>query len=89
MRSIDAFHALVILNLLFATAGWVLARPSRPAAAVLVAVGIAWIVWNGPLEGATLISFDPDHGITEFDLLSVVAFGIAGWAWWRTRPPAH
>ncbi|MGV9713264.1 hypothetical protein ACWDTI_21665 [Gordonia sp. NPDC003424] len=85
MRSIDAFHALLILNLLFATAGWVLARPSRPAAAVLVAVGLAWIVWNGPLEGATLIAFDARHGVTESDLLSVVAFGIAGWALWRVR----
>lgn len=85
MRSTDAFHALLILNLLFVTAGWALARPSRPAAAVLVAVGLAWILWNGPLEGATLISFDTDHGVTESDLLSVVAFGIAGWTVWRTR----
>lgn len=77
MRSPDIFHALVLLNMLFACGLWTLLRPSVRAAAVLAAVAVAWIVWNGPIEGAVLVTLTASHGITESDLLSVVALIIS------------
>ncbi len=78
MRASDPFHALILLNLLFACGLWTLLRPSVRAAAVLAVVSLAWVVWNGPIEGATLIRFTSGHGITESDLLAVVGLVIAG-----------
>ncbi|MGC5247763.1 hypothetical protein ACPXB3_12650 [Gordonia sp. DT219] len=80
MRAPDLFHALVLLNLLFACGLWTLLRPSGRAALVLIVVGIAWVIWNKPLEGSTMIRITDRHGITEADLLSLVALWIAFWA---------
>ncbi|AZG48048.1 hypothetical protein [Gordonia insulae] len=88
MRSIDPFHALVLMALLFTCGAWCLARPGRLSAAVLIVVAGAWIVFNGPLEGATLVVISDRHGVTESDLLSVAGFAIAGWALWRTETSA-
>lgn len=85
MRQTEVFHSLVILIMLFVTGAWTLARPSRVAAVVLVLVALAEIIWNGPLEGRTLLSFTAQHGVTESDLLAVAGFCIAGWALWRSR----
>ncbi len=85
VRAPDFFHALVLLNLLFASGLWALMRPSGPASVVLVCVGVAWLIWNGPIEGATLISFSSRHGVTESDLLSLAAFWIAGASYERMR----
>ncbi|WP_308221056.1 hypothetical protein [Gordonia sp. ABSL49_1] len=81
----DLFHAIVLLNLLVVTGAWCLARPSYPAAAILTALGIAWLFWNGPLEGRILYSINLEHGLTESDLLSAIAFVIAGVTAWRKR----
>ncbi|MGV9669325.1 hypothetical protein ACWDPV_01860 [Gordonia sp. NPDC003504] len=80
MRSPDLFHALVLLNLLFACGLWTLLRPSIRAAAVLVLVAGAWVIWNRPLEGAVLLAVTSHNGLTESDLLSLVAVWIAVWA---------
>ncbi|WAC56776.1 hypothetical protein [Gordonia sp. SL306] len=88
MRSIDPFHALVLLGLLFTSGAWCLARPGRWSATVLVVVAGAWIVFNGPLEGRTLFVLSARHGVTEGDVLSVVGFAIAGWALWQTETRA-
>ena len=85
MRVPDFFHALVLLNLLFACGLWALMRPSGRASLVLAGVAVAWIIWNGPIEGATLIAFSSRHGVTESDLLSLVAFWIAGSSYERMR----
>lgn len=79
------FHALVILNLLFVTAAWCLARPSLPAAAAVTVVAVLWSRLNGPIEGRILFSFNVAHGVTESDLLSVVAVLIAVVGVWRAR----
>jgi hypothetical protein len=79
------FHGLVLLNLLFVCAAWTLAKPSRPAAWVLIAVSVLWILFNGPIEGHVLYSFTSDNGLTESDLLSVAGFGIALYALRRRR----
>ncbi len=79
------FHALVILNLLFVTGAWSLARPSYPVAAVLAALSGAWFFWNGPIEGHVLISFTLERGFTESDILCIVGIVLAGVACIRTR----
>ena len=75
------FHALVIMNLLFVSGAWCLARPSRPAAFVVAAASVLWVLFNGPIEGHVLVVLSPGrHGITESDLLAVLGAGIALWA---------
>jgi hypothetical protein len=71
------FHSLVLLNLLFVCGAWALAKPSRPAAFVLIGVSVLWVLFNGPIEGAILYSFTSENGLTESDLLSVAGLGIA------------
>ncbi|NDK90064.1 hypothetical protein GYA93_10790 [Gordonia desulfuricans] len=85
MRSPDIFHALVLLNLLFACGLWTLLRPSVRAAVTLLVVAVAWVIWNGPIEGATLVTFTRTNGLTESDLLSVGAAGISLWTFARVR----
>jgi hypothetical protein len=53
----------------------------RLLALVLVLLGGLWLVINGPLEGPVLWELDATHGLTAADLLSVLAFGLAGWLW--------
>ncbi|GAC67977.1 hypothetical protein [Gordonia soli] len=85
MWSVAVFHALVVMNLLFVTGAWCLARPSVPAAAVLVAVSVLWLFANGPIEGGILYSFSVEHGLTESDVLSVIGFVLAAVSVWRVR----
>ncbi|MCZ4653816.1 hypothetical protein O4157_20630 [Gordonia amicalis] len=81
----SVFHALVLLNLLFVTGSWCLARPTYRAAVVMAAVSFAWFMWNGPIEGRVLISINIDHGFTESDILSILGVGIAAITFTRTR----
>ncbi|WP_044506046.1 hypothetical protein [Gordonia sp. KTR9] len=81
----DPFHALVLMNLLFVVGAWCLARPSYTGAAVLAATGVAWALWNQPIEGRVLVSFNIQHGITESDILSVLAVVIAAVTVYRSR----
>lgn len=75
------FHALVIMNLLFVSGAWCLARPSRPAAIVVLVASALWVLLNGPIEGHVLVVLSPGrHGITESDLLAVIGAGIGAWA---------
>ncbi|MFF0707631.1 hypothetical protein [Gordonia sputi] len=85
MRDPDVLHALVLLNLLFASGLWALMRPSGRASVVLACVAVAWFIWSSPIHGATLISFSPRHAVTEADLLSVAALWIAGSSYERMR----
>ncbi len=81
----DPFHALVLMNLLFVAGAWCLARPSYAAATVLAATGVAWALWNKPIEGRVLMSLSIENGITESDILSVLAVVIAAVTVYRTR----
>lgn len=81
----DPFHALVLLNCLFVLGAWCLARPGYAAAATLTATSVAWALWNKPIEGRVLVSFNIDHGITESDMLSVLAVVIATITVYRAR----
>lgn len=81
----DFFYALVVMNLLFVTAAWSLARPGVASSAILTTVAVVWALANGPIEGHVILSFTLHHGVTESDLLSVIAVVIAGVGVWR-RP---
>ncbi|MDH3046678.1 hypothetical protein QNA16_22805 [Gordonia alkanivorans] len=87
LRPVDpsVFHGLVLLNLLFVTGSWCIARPTYRAAAFMAAVSVAWFLWNGPIEGHVLVTVTPDHGFTESDILSILGVGIAGITALRTR----
>ena len=78
MLPVAFFHATLLLNLLVVTGAWCLARPSYIAAVLLGALGVAWLFWNGPLEGRILFSVSRDHGLTESDLLSIASWVVAG-----------
>ncbi|TYQ10696.1 UNVERIFIED_ORG: hypothetical protein L601_002100000220 [Gordonia westfalica J30] len=81
----SVFHALVLLNLLFVTGAWCLARPSYRAAVGMAAASVAWFMWNGPIEGRILVTINIDHGFTESDVLSILGVGIAAITFVRTR----
>ncbi|ETD32177.1 hypothetical protein [Williamsia sp. D3] len=79
------FYGLVLLNLLFVTGAWCLARPSRAAAVILILVSILWVLFNGPIEGHVLLSYTYQNGLTESDLLSLVGVIIAMRAFWLRK----
>ncbi|MHC3004713.1 hypothetical protein [Gordonia metallireducens] len=80
----SVFHALVLLNLLFVTGAWALARPSYRAAAVLTSLSVAWLFGNGPIEGRVLVSVNINHGFTESDILSIIGVVLAAITFART-----
>ncbi len=86
-QPVDAsvFHALVLLNLLFVTGAWCLARPAYRAAAALTVLSVMWLFGNGPIEGRVLISISIEHGLTESDILTVLGFSIAAITFKRTH----
>ncbi|MGU3435773.1 hypothetical protein ACNHUS_22485 [Actinomycetes bacterium M1A6_2h] len=71
------FHALVVMNALFASCSWCLARGTFLSSSAAVVTSVAWVLLNGPIEGAVLVVLTPTNGITESDLLSVIGVGIA------------
>ncbi|CCQ13676.1 putative uncharacterized protein [Rhodococcus sp. AW25M09] len=77
MPTTDPFHALVLLNAVFASAAWSLAKPSWPAAISLGAVSILWLFFNAPIEGAVLYVVDADRGLTESDFITVAGLILA------------
>nr|WP_065489815.1 LysM peptidoglycan-binding domain-containing protein [Rhodococcus opacus] len=81
------FHPLILMNVLFATSAWCLARPTRVSAIATVVAAVLWVFGNGPLEGETLYEITRTHGVTVSDLLAVGAVLVATWACWPARSP--
>jgi hypothetical protein len=52
-------------------------RLRRAAAVLLLPASLAWVLFNGTLEGAVLLTFSTDHGLTVSDLLGVVGVAVA------------
>lgn len=50
------------------------------AALVLGALALIWLPVNSPVEGRTLFVLSWNHGVTEADLLTVLALAWAGLA---------
>jgi hypothetical protein len=71
--------ALVVCLVLAASGG-------RRAAAALVPLGVAWLTFNGRLEGPVLVSLNERHGLTLSDVLALLGFAIAARAFLRRRP---
>ncbi|KDQ00522.1 hypothetical protein KKP62_06345 [Rhodococcus sp. GOMB7] len=82
---IGIFYGLVFMNLLFVTSTVCLMKPSTASVVVTVCAGVAWLFFNGPLEGQVLWSLNREHGLTVSDLMSLVAFGIAARGWNQVR----
>ena len=74
--------AIVVLACLLAAAAVCTVRPSLLAVMVVAVVSLAWVLVNGPVEGAILISFSHTHGLTLADLATVVAIP-ALWSYLR------
>jgi hypothetical protein len=73
--------AVLLLALLFCAARTL--RGDRLAALLLIPMSFAWLLFNGPLEGPTLIALSWSHGITASDLISVTGLLLA---FWRLAP---
>jgi hypothetical protein len=43
---------------------------------VLVVVSLVWLAADKTMEGATVITFTPDHGLTAGDLAGVVGLAL-------------
>ena len=54
-------------------------RGRRGWAMALVPLSLAWVLFNGPLEGPTLLVVASTHGVTASDLISVACLGLAAW----------
>lgn len=70
--------AVLLLLCLLTCAAWAI-RGNRPAALVLVPLSFAWFVFNGTLEGPTLLTLSWSHGVTASDLISIAGLLIAAW----------
>jgi hypothetical protein len=71
---------LVVMVALLLVALGAFGRSSRvrlAAAALLLPASLAWVLFNGRLEGAVLAPLTAGHGITVSDLLGVVGVGVA------------
>lgn len=70
-----AVPVLVLGALLLAT---LLAAAGRRTAAFLtLPLAAAWVLFNGPLEGPTLLALTHTHGVTASDLVAVGAVAVA------------
>jgi hypothetical protein len=82
-----ALPLFCLLGLVCATGICVVGGPSWLRYLLLVVTSVAWLLTNGPVEGATLIHLSPDHGVTVADLAVVAAWLLVlsarvwpGWA---------
>jgi len=73
----ELFYSLVVMNGLFASLAWCLAKPNRMSINSTLVFAVVWPFVNGRLEGRTLAVLSPGHGITESDFLSVFAVVVA------------
>ncbi len=69
----QVFHSMLAMNALLASLAWCLARPNRASILSVLVFAVLWPFVNGRLEGRILAVLSPGHGITESDLLSVLA----------------
>jgi len=75
-----ALHVLpaLILAAMVLLAGTI-DRWGRLGAIALGALSIGWLLTNQKMEGPTLLSFTPAHGLTGGDLAGLAGIAIAVW----------
>jgi hypothetical protein len=59
----------LVLGLTVGTGVWAAVRPRPPALLAFVACSALWLRANSDFEGAVLVSFSADHGLSVADLL--------------------
>lgn len=67
------FRAVVILNALFASMAWCLARPTTASMVSVLVFAVLWPFFDKPLGGRILYVLSPTKGVTTADLISVFA----------------
>lgn len=72
------FRAIVVLNALFASLAWCLARPNAASMLSVVTFALIWPFVDKPLGGSTIHTVSESSGITTGDFLTVLALGIVG-----------
>lgn len=70
------FRSIVVLNALFASAAWCLARPTWASMLSTVVFAAIWPLVDKPLGGRVLFVLTETAGITSGNLLSVIAVVI-------------
>ena len=72
----ELFRAIVVLNALFASLAWCLARPNMASILSVVTFSLLWPFVDKPLGGRTVHVVSETSGITTGDFLTVFALGI-------------
>lgn len=74
--------ALIVFLALVAATAFSVVRPGLLAVLVTLAVSIAWLPADSPVEGWVLLKLGDHHGVTIADLASVLAMlvALASWA---------
>jgi hypothetical protein len=65
----------LVLVALVLTARYTLRRGAR-AGYVLVVASVVWLLVDKSMEGVSVVSLTPDHGLTAADLAGVVCVGL-------------
>lgn len=69
----ELFRAIVTLNALFASIAWCLARPNWASMLSTLGLAVLWPFVDTPLTGRLLMVLSDHKGVTESDLISVLA----------------
>ena len=72
----ELFRAIVVLNALFASLAWCLARPNVASMLSVVTFAILWPFVDKPLGGQVVHIVSETNGITTGDFLTVLAIGV-------------
>ena len=73
----DLFRSVVTLSALFASMAWCLARPNWASMLSTVGLAVLWPFVDRPLTGRLLMVLSDNKGVTQSDLISVLAVLIA------------
>jgi hypothetical protein len=80
----ELFESVVVLNALFASMAWCLARPNWASMLSTLAFAVIWPFVDTPVTGRLLLTLSDDKGVTQSDLISVLAVIVV--AVQRARP---
>lgn len=69
----ELFQSVVALNALFASIAWCLARPNWASMLSTLVFAVIWPFVDTPLTGRLLMTINDDKGVTQSDLISLLA----------------
>ena len=72
------FRGIVVLDALFASLAWCLARPNAASMLSVVTFAMLWPFVDKPLGGRTILHLNETSGVTTGDFLTLLALGIVG-----------